>query len=81
MVLIIASGTDHKFTPAGGTTPPAAGTSADQRARRGHDQRRRIAPRTPADVLDTLLHEAAHALAAARGIKDTSRQGRYHNKK
>jgi hypothetical protein len=24
------------------------------------------------------LHEAAHALAHARGIKDTSRQGRYH---
>jgi hypothetical protein len=24
--------------------------------------------------------EAAHALAHARGIKDTSRQGRYHNK-
>jgi hypothetical protein len=31
-------------------------------------------------VLGTLLHEAAHALATARGIKDTSRQGRYHNK-
>ena len=27
-----------------------------------------------------MLHEAAHALAHARGIKDTSRQGRYHNK-
>jgi hypothetical protein len=37
--------------------------------------------RTPRDVLATLLHEAAHALAAARGITDTSRQGRYHNKK
>ena len=37
--------------------------------------------RTPRDVLATLLHEAAHALAAARGIPDTSRQGRYHNKK
>ena len=36
--------------------------------------------RAPADVLGTLLHEAAHALAHARGIKDTSRQGRYHNK-
>lgn len=31
------------------------------------------------DVLGTLLHEAAHAAAAARGVKDTSRQGRYHN--
>ena len=37
--------------------------------------------RTPREVLGTLLHEAAHALAAARGITGTSRQGRYHNKK
>ena len=37
--------------------------------------------RTPRDVLGTLLHEAAHALAAVCGIKDTSRQGRYHNTK
>ena len=36
--------------------------------------------RTPAQVLTTLLHEAAHALANARSIKDTSRQGRWHNK-
>ncbi|MQA12840.1 MAG: hypothetical protein GEV09_01360 [Pseudonocardiaceae bacterium] len=35
--------------------------------------------RCPADVLATLLHEAAHALANVRGIKDTSRQGRWHN--
>lgn len=35
--------------------------------------------RGPVGVLGTLLHEAAHALAHARGIKDTSRQGRYHN--
>lgn len=32
-------------------------------------------------VLGTLLHEAAHALADVRGIKDTSRQGRWHNAK
>jgi hypothetical protein len=32
-------------------------------------------------VLGTLLHEAAHGLAAARGIADTSRQGRYHNRR
>jgi hypothetical protein len=37
--------------------------------------------REPADVLGTLLHEATHALAAVRGIQDTSRQGRYHNKR
>ena len=30
-------------------------------------------------VLATLLHEAAHGVAHVRGIKDTSRQGRYHN--
>jgi hypothetical protein len=33
------------------------------------------------DVLGTLLHEAAHGLADAREVKDTSRQGRYHNHK
>lgn len=32
-------------------------------------------------VLETLLHEAAHGLAHTRKIKDTSREGRYHNKK
>jgi hypothetical protein len=35
--------------------------------------------RGAAEVLGTLLHEAAHALAHVRGIKDTSRQGRWHN--
>lgn len=30
-------------------------------------------------VLTTLLHEAAHGVAHVRRIKDTSRQGRYHN--
>src|SRR4051794_3091802 len=33
------------------------------------------------EVFTTLLHEAAHALANTRGIKDTSRQGRWHNQK
>jgi hypothetical protein len=31
------------------------------------------------DVLGTLLHEAAHGLAHARKVSDTSRQSRYHN--
>jgi hypothetical protein len=35
----------------------------------------------PTDVLGTLLHEAAHGLAQARGVADTSRQGRYHNRR
>ena len=33
------------------------------------------------EVLGTLLHEAAHGLAATRGVQDTSRQGRYHNRR
>jgi len=31
------------------------------------------------EIFATLLHEAVHAVAFERGIKDTSRQGRYHN--
>lgn len=31
-------------------------------------------------VLQTLLHEAAHALARVRDLKDTSNKNRYHNK-
>ncbi|MBG6140250.1 hypothetical protein [Longispora fulva] len=31
-------------------------------------------------TFQTMLHEAAHALARVRGQQDTSRQGRYHNK-
>ncbi|OKJ47372.1 hypothetical protein AMK25_01685 [Micromonospora sp. TSRI0369] len=37
--------------------------------------------REPEAVFTTLLHEATHALADVRGIQDTSRQGRWHNKR
>jgi hypothetical protein len=37
--------------------------------------------RGPVEVLGTLLHEAAHGLASARKISDTSRQARYHNRR
>ncbi len=37
--------------------------------------------RGPQEVLGTLLHEAAHGLAQAREVQDTSRQGRYHNRR
>jgi hypothetical protein len=37
--------------------------------------------RDPTEVLGTLLHEAAHGLAQARGLQETSRQGRYHNRR
>ena len=33
------------------------------------------------DVMEILLHEAAHGINSARGIKDTSRGGRYHNER
>jgi hypothetical protein len=36
--------------------------------------------RSAADIFETLLHEAAHGVAAALKVKDTSRGGRYHNK-
>lgn len=32
-------------------------------------------------TVETMLHEAAHVLAQVRGIKDTSRQGRWHNQR
>jgi hypothetical protein len=32
-------------------------------------------------TLVTILHEATHALAHVRGVKDTSRQGKYHNRR
>jgi hypothetical protein len=32
-------------------------------------------------TLTTILHEATHALAHARRVKDTSRQGKYHNRR
>jgi hypothetical protein len=35
--------------------------------------------RPATEVFATVLHEAGHALADARGIQDTSRQGRWHN--
>lgn len=37
--------------------------------------------RDAADTVGTMVHEAAHALAEARGVKDTSRRGVYHNGK
>ena len=77
-VIIIASGTDGKQTRLGHHAPGRWNVAGEQHAEimiSGEGLRR-----SPAEVLGTLLHEAAHALAHARGIKDTSRQGRYHNK-
>jgi hypothetical protein len=35
--------------------------------------------RGPEALLETVLHEGAHALASARKVEDTSQNGRYHN--
>jgi hypothetical protein len=50
----------------------------------GYPSAHRDVPRAlftgPAEtVLEVVVHEAAHALATARGIKDTSRGGTWHN--
>jgi DnaJ domain len=77
-VIIIASGTDGKNPRWGHHAPGRWNVAGQQYAEvmiSGEGLRR-----SPNEVLGTLLHEAAHALAHERGIKDTSRQGRYHNK-
>jgi curved DNA-binding protein CbpA len=77
-VIIIASGTGGKQTRLGHHAPGRWNVAGQQYAEimiSGEGLRR-----TAREVLATLLHEAAHALAHERGIKDTSRQGRYHNK-
>jgi hypothetical protein len=77
VVIIIASGTDGKQTRLGHHAPGRWTVAGEQRAEimiSGEGLRR------PArEVLGTLLHEAAHALATERHIQDTSRQGRYHS--
>jgi curved DNA-binding protein CbpA len=79
VVIIIASGTDGKQARLGHHAPGRWTVAGEQRAEimiSGEGLRRGAQA-----VLATLLHEATHALSAARGIQDTSRQGRYHNRK
>jgi hypothetical protein len=78
VVIILASGTETRQSRWGHFASGRWQVHADQRAEvmiSGEALRL-----TPAEVLAVILHEAAHAFAHARGIKDTSRQGRYHNK-
>jgi curved DNA-binding protein CbpA len=78
VVIIIASGTDGKHPRWGHHDPGRWNVAGEQRTEimiSGEGLRR-----SSSEVLGTLLYEAAHALAHERGIKDTSRQGRYHNK-
>ena len=79
VVIIIASGTDSKHPRWGHHAPDRWNVAGEQLTEimiSGEGLRR-----TAREVLATLLHEAAHALAHARNVKDTSRQGRYHNAK
>jgi hypothetical protein len=78
-VLVVASGTDGKRLNLGHFAPHRWQVN-------GADRHEVLVGgeglhRGPLEVLGTLLHEAAHGLAQARGIQDTSRQGRYHNRR
>jgi curved DNA-binding protein CbpA len=79
VVIIIAPGTDGKQSRLGYHAPGRWNVAGEQRAEimvSGEGLRRGAR-----SVLATLLHEATHAISAARGIQDTSRQGRYHNRR
>jgi hypothetical protein len=76
----------------GGTSRPAYGWFAEGAWRFGDrqvhevflnaDRRPGHPAATPAeDVLVTLLHEACHVWAQLNSVKDTSRDGRYHNRR
>jgi hypothetical protein len=78
-VLVVASGSEGKRLNLGHFAPhrwQVAGADRHEVLVGGEGLHR-----GPTDVLGTLLHEAAHGLAQARGVQDTSRQGRYHNRR
>ena len=78
-VLVVASGAEGKRLNLGHFAPhrwQVHGTDCHEVLVGGEGLHR-----GPLEVLGTLLHEAAHGLAQARGVQDTSRQGRYHNRR
>jgi hypothetical protein len=78
-MLVVASGSEGKRLNLGHFAPhrwQVNGTDRHEVLVGGEGLQRGVT-----DVLGTLLHEAAHGLACARGIADTSRQGRYHNRR
>ena len=87
-VVITGSGANQKGTPEGyklrGHHWPERWITGPDRGQRAPElfiagELLSIGART---VLEVMLHEAAHALAVARGIKDTSGDGnRYHNRR
>lgn len=86
--MVCVTGTGRKRKTKAGTQWVLGHHAADRWVdadMRGRDPELFIAGETIAAggglVLETMLHEAAHALAHVRGIKDTSSAGRWHNKK
>jgi len=78
-VLVVASGSEGKRLNLGHFAPhrwQVAGADRHEVLIGGEGLQR-----GPVEVLGTLLHEAAHGLAQARSVQDTSRQGRYHNRR
>jgi len=78
-VLVVASGSEGKRLNLGHFAPhrwQVNGTDRHEVLVGGEGLHR-----GPLEVLGTLLHEAAHGLAQARQVQDTSRQGRYHNRR
>jgi hypothetical protein len=78
-VLVVASGSEGKRLNLGHFAPhrwQVNGTDRHEVLVGGEGLHR-----GPTEVLGTLLHEAAHGLAQAREVQDTSRQGRYHNRR
>jgi hypothetical protein len=78
-VLVVASGTDGKRLNLGHFAPhrwQVQGADRHEVLIGGEGLHR-----GPLEVLGTLLHEATHGLAQARGVQDASRGGRYHNRR
>jgi hypothetical protein len=89
---LVESLQDDVVLTTGGTSRPAYGWFAESTWRYGdrhvHElflnaDRRVPHPAVSAaeDVLVTLLHEACHVWAQLSGVRDTSRGGRYHNRR
>jgi len=79
VVLVVASGSEGKRLNLGHFAPhrwEVAGADRHEVLVGGEGLHR-----GPLEVLGTLLHEAAHGLAQARSVQDTSRGGRYHNRR
>lgn len=83
VVIVTGAGT-YSVTPKWGHFRADGWLTQDGEGKSAHVHEMFLAGETLAkgahQVLQTMLHESAHALAAARGKKDTSRQGRWHNK-